>query len=92
MLRELDRPFGVVINRADVGDKGVTRYCAEEEIEVLASIPDDRKVAEAYARGDMAVRVLPEYRPLFQGLLETVMNRAKGPQAKEEALPGRRSG
>lgn len=76
MLRELNKPFGVVINRADVGDDGVTRYCAEEEIEILVEIPDDRKVAEAYARGDMAVRVLPEYRGLFQDLLNKVIDRA----------------
>lgn len=76
MLRELNKPFGVVINRADVGDDGVTRYCAEEEIEILVEIPDDRKVAEAYARGDMAVRVFPEYRGLFQDLLNKVIDRA----------------
>ena len=77
MLRELNKPFGVVINRADVGDDGVTRYCAEEEIEILVEIPDDRKVAEAYARGDIAVRVLPEYRDIFQGLLNKVVDRAR---------------
>jgi MinD superfamily P-loop ATPase len=78
MLRELGRPFGVVINRADVGDDGVTRYCAEESIEILQAIPDDRKVAEAYARGEMAVQALPEYREVFQGLLTKVMDRARG--------------
>jgi MinD superfamily P-loop ATPase len=77
MLRELDKPFGVVINRADVGDDGVSRYCAEEEIEILVEIPDDRKVAEAYARGEMAVRALPEYRGIFQGLLERILDRAR---------------
>jgi MinD superfamily P-loop ATPase len=77
MLRELDKPFGVVINRADVGDDGVIRYCTEEEIEILVEIPDDRKVAEAYARGDMAVSVLPEYRDVFQGLLNKIMDRAR---------------
>ncbi|MGW8323914.1 MAG: nucleotide-binding protein, partial [Thermodesulfobacteriota bacterium] len=78
MLRELSRPFGVVINRADVGDDGVRRYCAEEEIEILVEIPDDRKVAEAYARGDMAVRTLPEYRGLFKDLLGKIVERARG--------------
>ncbi len=78
MLRELGKPFGVVINRADLGDDGVRRYCAEEQIEVLTEIPDDRKVAEAYARGEIAVRVLPEYRKRFQDLLERVLERAKG--------------
>lgn len=78
MLRELGKPFGVVINRADVGDDGVSRYCEEEAIEILQEIPDDRKVAEAYARGDIAVQALPEYRDLFQGLLNKVMDRAGG--------------
>jgi MinD superfamily P-loop ATPase len=78
MLRELGKPFGVVINRSDVGDDGVSRYCAEEEIEILVEIPDDRKVAEAYARGEIAVHALPKYRELFQGLLERVLNRAGG--------------
>jgi len=77
MLRELGKPFGVVINRADLGDDGVTRYCAEEGIEILVEIPDDRKVAEAYAHGDIAVHVLPKYRELFQGLLDKVMDRAR---------------
>jgi len=77
MLRVLGRPFGVVINRADLGDDGVRCYCAEEEIEILVEIPDDRKVAEAYARGDIAVHVLPEYRELFQDLLEKIMDRAR---------------
>lgn len=76
MLRALKKPFGVVINRADVGDDGVSRYCAEEEIEILKEIPDDRKVAEAYARGDIAVRVFPEYRDMFQDLLDKVTERA----------------
>jgi hypothetical protein len=50
---------------------------AEEGIEILVEIPDDRKVAEAYARGDIAVHVLPKYRELFQGLLDKVMDRAR---------------
>ncbi len=77
MLRELSKPFGVVINRADLGDEGVVRYCAEERIEVLKEIPDDRKVAEAYARGDIAVRALPEYREIFQDLLDRILERGR---------------
>jgi MinD superfamily P-loop ATPase len=76
MLRELGRPFGVVINRADIGDDGVSRYCAEEDVEVLLEIPDDRRVAEAYARGHIAVHEFAEYQGLFQDLLEKVTDRA----------------
>ncbi len=76
MLREIGRKFGVVINRSDVGDDRVLRYCEEQGIEVLAEIRNDRKVAEAYARGEIAVRALPEYEALFGDLLEKVGQRA----------------
>jgi MinD superfamily P-loop ATPase len=59
MIRQLGLPHGVVINRADSGDDRVREFCAAEKIPVLLELPDDRRVAEAYSRGDMAVRVLP---------------------------------
>jgi MinD superfamily P-loop ATPase len=78
MLRELKKKFGVVINRSDVGNQDVRDYCDRESIEILTEIPDDRKIAEAYARGEIAVRVLPAYRDLFQELLEKVQERTNG--------------
>jgi len=77
MLRELNKKFGVVINRCDVGNQGVQDYCQAESIEILAEIPDDRRIAEAYARGEIAVRALPGYQGLFQELLEKIQERAR---------------
>ncbi len=68
VVRELDLPFGLVVNRADRSDDRVAVYCREAGIPVLAEIPDDRRVAEAYSRGELMVDALPEYRPLFQQL------------------------
>ena len=39
-MRQLRLPFGVVINRADVGDGRVLDYCTVEQIPVLLEIPD----------------------------------------------------
>jgi len=61
MIRQLGVPHGVVINRADSGDRRVRDFCAAMNIPILLEIPDDRRVAEAYSRGHMAVRVLPEW-------------------------------
>ncbi len=72
VVRALKLPFGLVINRADVGDDETTRYCREQNIEILAEIPDDRKVAEAYSRGEMACDAIPEYRELYNELLTTL--------------------
>ncbi len=69
MVRELSIPFGVVVNRMGVGDDRVHRFCREEGIAILMEIPDDRRIAEAYSRGELAVDALPEYCSHFATLL-----------------------
>jgi len=76
-VRQLDCPFGVVINRADIGDDGVTRYCENNGINVLLSIPDDRRIAEAYSRGRLAIEAVPEYREVFLALAESITEKIK---------------
>ncbi|NCC23232.1 MAG: (4Fe-4S)-binding protein [Alphaproteobacteria bacterium] len=76
VARELEIPFGVVVNRSEPGRNNVTDYCRSEEIELLAEIPDDRRIAEAYAAGVPAVEALPGYRPLFHDLLHRIWSRA----------------
>lgn len=72
MLRVLSLPFGVVVNRADIGDEAVFDYCRDELVDVLLRIPDDRRIAEAYSRGCLAAQALPEYGHIFESLLEDV--------------------
>jgi len=74
MVRELGMPFGVVVNRVGIGDDRVHVYCNEQNIPVLLEIPDDRRIAEAYSKGSLIVEALPEYRGLFQSLIEKTMN------------------
>lgn len=72
MVRELAVPFGVVVNRAGAGDDRVQAWCLKEDICLLAEIPDDRSVAEAYSRGQMACEALPHWRETFLALLDRV--------------------
>ncbi len=72
MLRVLKLPFGVVVNRADMGDDAVFDYCRDESISVLLRIPDDRRIAEAYSRGLPVADALPEYKGAFDSLLKEV--------------------
>lgn len=72
MVRALKLPFGVVINRADLGDGETRSYCQRNRIGILQEVPDDRKIAEAYSRGVLAAEAMDEYRSLFAGLLEKV--------------------
>jgi MinD superfamily P-loop ATPase len=76
MVRELKIPLGVVVNRVGIGDDRVHAFCKDEGIPILAEIPDDRRIAEAYSRGHLIVDALPEYRGLFDDLLERIANHA----------------
>jgi MinD superfamily P-loop ATPase len=69
MVRELAIPFGVVVNRMGVGDDRVHRFCREQGVPVLLELPDDRRIAEAYSRGELVVDALPEYGSHFATLL-----------------------
>jgi MinD superfamily P-loop ATPase len=69
MVKALKVPFSVVINRAGMGDQQTQEYCRRDGIEILAEIPDDRRVAEAYSRGILAFDAVPEFRLRLDELL-----------------------
>jgi len=73
MVRDLGIPMGVVINRAGIGDERVHTFCAAQGIPILQEIPDDRRIAEAYSRGELIVDALPEYRIRFERIMDAVM-------------------
>ena len=75
-VRALDLRFGVVINRVGVGDDRVQRYCAAQAIPILLEIPDDRRVAEAYSRGELIVDALPDYLAHFAQLWHNIAHHA----------------
>jgi MinD superfamily P-loop ATPase len=70
MVRAMKVSFAVVINRADAGDGRVRDYCDQNRIPVLAEIPDDRKVAEAYSRGQLICQAASAMRSRLAALLE----------------------
>ena len=67
-VRKLGLPFAVVVNRAAPERRAVRAYCDDEGIDILAELPDDRRVAEAYSRGELAARALPEFASRFRAV------------------------
>jgi len=59
-MNELKKPHGVVINRFGIGDAKVEKYCAENDIPIVAKIPNSRKIAELYSSGKLLYKELPE--------------------------------
>jgi len=72
VVRKLKIPFGVIINRSDLGNKKTDEYCTGEHIPILMRIPFSKKIAGIYSRGDSIVEALPEYREKFQRLFTKI--------------------
>jgi len=73
VVRHLNIPFGVIINRDGIGDNKVEFYCKNENIPVLLKIPERKKIAHLYSKGIALVNESHEWHELF-GL---VYNRIK---------------
>jgi MinD superfamily P-loop ATPase len=72
LVRKMNLPFAVVINRYGLGNDDVEKYCDVEEIEIILKLPDDRRIAEAYSTGQIIVDVLSEYSKEFSELYEYI--------------------
>ncbi|MEJ2054428.1 MAG: ATP-binding protein [Calditrichaceae bacterium] len=65
-IRKLEKPFGVVINKFGIGNDDVIDYCRDEQIKIVAKIPNDRKIAEAYSKGSLIYRENPPIQSQFE--------------------------
>jgi len=68
VTEKLGIPLGLVINRERDEFQPMEKYIREHRLEVLSRIPEDRRIAERYSRGDIIIEALPEYIPLFNDL------------------------
>ena len=72
-MRELKKEMGVVINRDGIGNNDVWKYCEKEQIPVLAKIPNDRRIAEMYAQGQLIYQEVPEFRQALKDISTQIM-------------------
>lgn len=64
-VKILGIPCGLVVNRSDIGNNEVREYAEKENLPILMEIPFDRKIAEAYSRGNLIVSQMPEWKEHF---------------------------
>lgn len=60
MVHALGLRCVVAVNRADLGDDRVHRFCAARGFEIVLEVPNDRRIAEAYARGELLLDAIPD--------------------------------
>ncbi len=80
-MKELGKDFGVVINRYGIGNDDVMAYCAEENIPLLAKIPNDRRIAELYSKGSLLYKEIPEVKDELDKIIAHIDKLRKGGRA-----------
>jgi MinD superfamily P-loop ATPase len=81
VARFMDKPVGIVINREQGEYAPLNDYLAQNSIPLLMTLPEDKEIAKAYARGEIIMSVLPRYRENFVDLAINLGRLA--PQARE---------
>lgn len=72
ILKKLQKPFGVIINRAGTGDRKVYSWIEHTGVDLLMEIPFSREIAEIYSEGKLLADIKPEYRAKFINLIDNI--------------------
>ncbi len=75
---ELKKNFGVVVNRYGIGNEDVITYCEDENIPVLAKIPNKRRIAELYSSGKLIYREVAEVQHELDKIITYIETLSKG--------------
>jgi len=68
MTREIGIEPVIIVNRAEYLDNSLKEYCQKEQLDIIGEIPDERKIAESYSRGELATEKFPEIKNLFENI------------------------
>ena len=71
-LREIGKTFGVVVNRAGLGNRELYRWMEENQVPLLAEFPFDREVARVYSEGHLIAGENAVYYERFNVLLKNI--------------------
>ncbi|MEA3328873.1 MAG: ATP-binding protein [Candidatus Omnitrophota bacterium] len=80
VVRKLKIPFGIVVNRSDLGDRKTDNYCRRENIPIFMKIPFKKEIASCYSNGGAIVEFFPGYRQQFYKLFETIKDVVEKPK------------
>lgn len=71
-LEQMNKPMGVIINRAGLGNNDVYNWLKQKNIALLMEIPFDREIARIYSEGQILSDIKPEYAKKFYELVQTI--------------------
>jgi len=68
VVKSMNLNCGVVINRAQAEMAETRELCRQAQVPIMAEIPDDIAIAQAYSQGHLVIDAVPGLRQVFEGL------------------------
>ncbi|KUO52744.1 MAG: (4Fe-4S)-binding protein [Desulfitibacter sp. BRH_c19] len=72
LVRKMEIPFGIVLNKASDSSRLIHDFCENEGIELLMEIPFSREIAESYSKGILPVKHNDFWKEQFEELYEKI--------------------
>lgn len=72
IVREMNIPAGIIVNREDGIYIPLVNYCVGIRVPIMMQIPNSRQIAEGIARGKTLVEIHPEYMGDFQKVFDQI--------------------
>lgn len=74
-MKALNKDFGVVINRFDLGNEDVKDYCNQNNIPIIGEIPNLREIATLYSKGELLYNKVEDVKLVLQKIYEFIKQR-----------------
>lgn len=72
-MQELNKNFGVIINRDGLGNNGVEKYCQENNFPIVAKIPNSKEIASYYSKGMLIYKYVAEFKNELEKVKQYVL-------------------
>ncbi|MDD2306129.1 MAG: ATP-binding protein [Prolixibacteraceae bacterium] len=76
-LQQLKKTFGVIVNRAGLGNREVYDWLQQNKIPLLLEIPFEREIARIYSEGRLLAEEKPAYQLQFKQVLKAIEKSVK---------------
>jgi MinD superfamily P-loop ATPase len=71
-LKTMNKNYGVIINRAGLGNREIYDYLDEDGIPLLMEIPFDKEIARIYSTGKLLAKERPEFKEELKKMFDKI--------------------
>jgi MinD superfamily P-loop ATPase len=72
LLSDLKIPFGVIVNKAGLGNDEIYRFIEEKNIELIGIIPFSKSYASNYSKGELLINIPSEIKEFYAKIIKNL--------------------